>query len=328
MRVVGAIALIALLYAQASHCQPAQKIPRVGFIATLSPVSVLRTDNPAAQGFARGMAELGYVEGKTVIIEWRSALGDLDRTGSIVRELIALKSAVIVTVTNPMTLAAKQVTSTVPIVMASSAAPVEAGIVASLARPGGNITGLTLDAGPEILGKRMQLLKQLVPKSARVAVLGLDSALEGWTRAQVEEAGRAIGVRVLFMDPPASEYAAPLSKLARERVDAILVAQSAITYGNRRVVAGIAAKEKMPVLYPARDYVVDADGLVSYGPDIGEVFRRAAGYVDRILKGAKPGDLPIEQPTKFELVVNLKAARAMGLGIPSAVMQQADRVIQ
>lgn len=190
------------------------------------------------------------------------------------------------------------------------------------------MTGLTLDAGPEIFGKRLQLLKQLVPASTRVAVLGLNTGLEGWTREQAEAAARTTSVGVFFVDPPANEYASVFTKFPRERIDAILVAQSAIAYGNRRQVAELAAKAGVPVMYPARDYVIDAGGLISYGPDISEIFRRAAVYVDRILKGAKPAAMPIERPTKFELVVNVKAAAALGLAIPPAIMLQADHVIR
>lgn len=323
---VAAVALVSL--SMAAHGQPSANVPRVAFVASTSPVSELRTFSPAARGFVEGMRSRGYVEGKTLHIEWRSAEGRFERFPEIMRELVDAKVDVIITVMNPMTKAAKRATQTIPIVMAASTIPVEDGLIASLARPGGNVTGLTLDAGSEIFGKRLQLLRQLLPRANRVAVLGLGAGLEGWGREDIEKAGRAINVVLVFVQPPPTQYAESFSAMARERVDAVLVAQNAPNYGNRRLIAQLAAKYRLPVVYPARDYIVNADGLMSYGPDIREIFHRAAGYVDRILKGARPADLPVERPSKFELVLNLKAAKAMGLSIPDALLVQADHVVQ
>lgn len=312
----------------AARAQHAAKMKRVAFVATTSPITELLSFNPASRGFARGMRELGYVEGKNLLLEWRSAEGKFERFPEIMRELVKLRVDVIVTVHNTMTQAAKEATRSIPIVMASSTSPVENGLVASLARPGANVTGFTLDAGPEIFGKRLQLLKQLVPASARVAVLGINTGMEGWGRDTAEAAGRAIGVKMLFFDPAPTEYAAFFSSIEREHLDALLIAQGAQNYGHRRLIAEFAARSRIPAMYPARDYIADADGFVSYGPDISEIFRRAAGYVDRILKGANPATMPVERPTKFELIINLKAAKAIGLTVPSSLLVQADQVIE
>jgi putative ABC transport system substrate-binding protein len=323
MRVV---ALLLAAVTLAAHAQPAPKVHRVAFVASTSPVSELLTFNPAARGFADGLRERGYVEGKNVHIDWRSAEGRFERFPEIMRELVSAKVEVIVTVTNPMTKAAKDATRTIPIVMAASTIPVEDGLITSLARPGGNVTGLTLDAGPEILGKRLQLLRELLPHANRVAVLGFESGLEWWAREQAE--GRATNTNLIFLEPGPTKYAESFSAIARERPDALLVAASAANYGNRRLIAQLAAKHGVPAVYPARDYVFDADGLMSYGPDIRDIFHRAAGYVDRILKGAKPADLPVERPTRFELVINLKAAKAIGMSISNSLLIQADHIVQ
>jgi putative ABC transport system substrate-binding protein len=318
---------LVLVFAFAAAAQQPQKMHRVGFIASTSPVSELITVNPAARAFARGMRELGYIEGRNLVIEWRSAEGNFERFPEIVRELVAIKVDVIVTVTNPMTKAAKDVTRTVPIVMAASTNPVEQGLVQSFARPGGNVTGVTLDAGPEIVGKRLQLLKELFPAISRVILLG--AKLEGVDERGAEVAGQAVGIKLMFVEPdPAQQYAGAFAHIARERPDALVVAATAPNYAYRRQIAQFAATSRLPVMYPTRDYI-DAGGLVAYGVDISELFRRpAAGYVDRILKGAKPADLPVERPTKFELAINLKTARALGVTIPQAVLVRADHVIQ
>ena len=316
-------AVIALLaVSPVAQAQQSQRLHRVGFIASTSPVSELLTVNPAARAFARGMLELGYIEGRDLVIEWRSAEGSLERTADIVRELVSMKIDVIVTVTDSMTQQAKDVTRTVPIVMAASSKPVELGLVRSLALPGGNVTGLTMDAGPDILGKRLQLLKELLPGTRRVAVLGpLDE------RA-AEMAAQTIGIKLHFVAPdPAKQYANAFASLVRPRLDAVLVAAWAPNFAYRRQIADFAARNALPVMYPSRAYV-EAGGLVSYGLDVSELFRHSASYVGRILRGAKPADLPIERPTKFELVVNLRTAKAMGLAIPPLLLVRADELIQ
>ena len=321
---IGAGALFAAPLA--AKAQLPAKVNRVGYVVTTAPVSELASI-PSTTGFLKGMRELGYIEGKNLMLEWRSAEGKFERFPEIIRELVSIKVDVIVTSANPATRAAKDATRTVPIVMAASTIPVEAGLVQSLARPGGNITGLTLDASPEIFGKRIQLLKELFPKASRMAVLGFQLGLEGWRQQDAEVAGRALGTTLLFVEPVPTQFADAFALIAREHPDALLVAQSAPNYANRLQIAEFAAKARLPVMYPASDYVA-AGGLISYGVDIGEVFRRAAGYVDRVLKGTKPGDMPVERPTNFELVINLKTAKVMGLTIPPSLLLRADRVIE
>ena len=321
-----AAALIA--FSMAAAGQQAPKVHRVGFIATTSPVSELLTFNPASQGFIQGMRELGYVEGKNLKMEWRSAEGKFERFPGLIKELLALKVEVLVTVTNAMHVVAKDLTRTVPIVMAASANPVEAGLVKSLARPDGNITGLTLDVGPELFGKRLQLLRQIVPSATRIAVFGFADGLEGWKEEEAVAAARTLGATLHFIEPVHGQYAEAFAAAKRGRADVLLQAQSALGYGNRRLIAELAVKHRLAAIYPARDFVIDGGGLASYGANIGDIFRRAAEYVDRILKGAKPADLPIERPTKFELVINLRAAREIGLTIPKSVLAQADQVIE
>jgi putative ABC transport system substrate-binding protein len=322
--------IVALVIAGACVCasaQPSQTMRRVGFIASTSPVSELLTTNPASRAFALGMRELGYVEGKNLVVEWRSAEGDFAGVPAIVRDLLARQVEVIVTVANPITRAAREVTRSVPIVMASATNPVEQGLVQSLARPGGNVTGLMLDVGPEIFGKRLQLLKELQPGISRVAVLG--ARLEGLEEESARATARTVGISLLFVEPDAAQqFTEAFALLARERPEALIVASTAVNFAYRQQIAAFAAKNALPVVVPARDYA-RAGGLIAYGIDIAELFRRPlAGYVDRILKGAKPADLPVERPTKFELVINLKSAQAAGLTIPTSLLLRADEVIQ
>jgi putative ABC transport system substrate-binding protein len=314
-------------------CASAQQPPkmhRVAFVASTSPVSELigaNPINPAARGFLRGLRSLGYVQGQNLVMEWRSAEGRFERFPEIIRELISIKTDVIVTVTDPMTRAAKDVTRTVPIVMAGSGGPVEAGLIESLARPGGNITGLANISGAEIIAKRMQLLKELLPGLSRVASLQSKAeALAGWEQSAAA-VGRELGVTCLNAEHTPTDYAAAFALIARERPDALSVAHSAANLANRHLIIEFAAKNRLPAMYGSREYVT-AGGLIAYGTDIADQFHRAAGYVDRILKGAKPADMPVEQPTKWHLVVNLKTAKALGLTIPPSLLARADEVIE
>jgi len=328
MRSVCACSLMLLsAVSLAASAQPAQKAHRIGFIASTSSISEMRTVNPATTAFVQGLRELGYVEGRNLVIEWRTAEGKFDRFHEIVAELVSIKVDVIVTVMNPMTKAAKEVTQTVPIVMGASTNPVEQGLVRSLSRPGGNVTGLSLDAGPEMVGKRLQLVKELLPAVSRVVVLG--AKLEGLNERATQLVGRAVGMSLLFVEPDAAQqYAAAFASIARERPDALLVAAAAANYAQRHRIIEFAAKNKLPVMYPTRDFP-EAGGLVSYGWDLSELYRtRVAGYVDRILRGARPAELPVERPTKFELVVNLKSAKAIGVTIPPSLLLRADAVIE
>jgi len=324
------LALGALLAPISTDAQQPGKVYRVGLILTTAPVSEMAGPEPVeppTRAFLHTLRSLGYVEGQNLVFERRSAEGKFERFTEIVAELVRLKTDVIVTVGTSMAQAAKQVTTTVPIVMAASVSPVEAGLVASLGRPGGNITGLTTNTGPEIEGKRLELLKDALPKISRVAYLGMKTDWEGPPGESVKAAAKALNVTLLHAQHAPNEYAGPFAVIARQRPDALFVASSAPHYAHRRVIVQFAVKNRLPGMYPWRE-LVEAGGLMSYGVSVSDLFRRAAGYVDKILKGAKPADLPIEQPTKFELVINLKTAKALGLTIPPSVLIRADEVIR
>ena len=306
------------------------KVYRVGLILTTSPVSEMAGPNPVhplVRAFLHTLRSLGYVEGQNLVFERRSAEGKFERFAEIVAELVRLKTDVIVTVGDPMAQAAKRVTTTVPIVMVASVSPVETGLVASLARPGGNITGLTSNTGPEIEGKRLELLRDVLPKISRVAYFGMKTDWEGPSGESVKAAAKALNVTLLHAEHAPNEYSGAFAVIARQRPDALFVANSAPAFAHRHLIVEFAVKNRLAGTYAWREFV-EAGGLMSYGVSLSDLFRRAAGYVDKILKGAKPGDLPIEQPTKFELVINLKTAKTLGLTIPQSVLVRADEVIQ
>jgi putative tryptophan/tyrosine transport system substrate-binding protein len=306
------------------EAQQPKKVPRIGFIATASPSTI----SARIEAFRQGLRELGYVEGKSIVIEWRSAEGKFDRLSALAAELVRLKVDVIVTAAPLPTRAAKEATATIPIIMAFDDDPVGNGFVASLARPGGNITGLSSQSA-EISGKRLELLKEVVPRLSRVAVFG-DSTTPGNAQAlrEVELAAMAFGVQLQYLDvqnPKDIENA--FRAASNGRAGAVLVLQSAVLISQRTQIVELAAKSRLPATYIRPEYVEDG-GLMTYGVNITDLFRRAATYVDKILKGAKPADLPVEQPTKFELVVNLQAAKEIGLTISPNILARADRVIK
>ena len=272
-----------------------------------------------------------YVDGRSVVIEYRDAEGKYDRLPARAAELVALKVDVIVAADTPAALAAKQATRTLPIVFIGAGDPVTIGLVTSLARPGGNVTGLSLLA-PELVGKRLELLKQAVPGVGRVAALWQPGFVGERTEKdmlkEVEIAARALGVRLQFVEARGpADFDRAFSDMTRARADALTVLGSAMFANERRRVVDLAAKNRLPGVYGFREYV-DAGGLMAYGPNVADLFQRAATYADKILKGAKPGDLPVELPTKFELVLNLKTAKALGLTIPQSVLVRADQVIE
>ena len=309
-----------------AEAQQAANVTRIGYLShNLAASSHLR------DAFLQGLRELGYVEGRNVVIEYRYAEGKPERLPALAAELVALKVDVIVTVSNTTALAAKQATRTVPIVFTAVANPVAAGIVTSLARPGGNLTGLA-SLGSELVGKRLELVKQAVPGVSRVAVLWLPGALGERTeedmRTGADVASRALGVRLQFVEARGpADFDRAFSDMTSARADALTLLPSNMFLREHSRLVDLAAKHRLPAVYTVKEYV-DAGGLMSYGPNVADLFRRAATYVDRILKGAKPGDLPVEQPTKFELVINLKTARTLGLTIPPSVLSQADRIIE
>jgi putative ABC transport system substrate-binding protein len=321
------LALLALGAAPlAAEAQQAAKIARIGYLT-----SSLGDDPHLLEAFRQGLRDLGYVEGRNVVIEYREAEGKADRLPALAAELVALKVDVIVAPITSAARAAKQATETIPIVFAVSADPVTDGFVISLARPGGNVTGLSILA-PELVGKRLELLTQAVPGVSRVAVLRLPGALgertDKYMLKEAEAAARALGVRLQLVEARGpADIDRAFSDMTGARAGALTVLPSNMFLRERRRLVDLAAKNRLPAVYSGRA-VVDAGGLMSYGPNIADNYRRAATYVDKILKGAKPGDLPVEQPAKFELIINLKTAKDLGLIIPQSVLARADEVIQ
>jgi putative ABC transport system substrate-binding protein len=301
-------------------------VPRIGYLVTN-----LVANPHVHEAFRQGLRDLGYVEGRNVVIEYRSAEDKLERLPALAAELVALKVDVIVAGAPPAALAAKQATQTLPIVFAAVADAVTSGLVTSLARPGGNLTGLSF-LGPELIGKRLEQLKQAVPGVSRVAVLWQPGALPERTEKdilkEIEVAARALEVRPQFVEARGpADFDRAFSDMTKARAEALTVWSTPMFVNERRRLVDLAAKNRLLAVYPWREFV-DAGGLMAYGPDLADLFRRAPTYVDRILNGAKPGDLPIEQPTKFELVINLKTAKALGLTIPPSLLQRADQVIE
>jgi putative ABC transport system substrate-binding protein len=318
--------LCALLFAvyPAAEAQQQTKASRIGFLSSLSPS--VNTDR--IEAFRQGLRELGYAEGKNIFIEYRWADGKPERLPDLATELVRLKLDVIVTTGPTPTRAAKAATKTIPIVMPWDYDPVSNGFVASLARPGGNITGLSTLA-PEITGKQLELLKEIIPKLSRVAVFGTSTVPGNAEALKVTEAAaRTLKVRLQYMDILRAKDIEPAFQAAtRVRADAILALSSRLFFSHRVQVADLALRARLPAIYGEQE-LVDAGGLVTYGVSITDLFRRAAAYVDKILKGATPAEIPVEQPKKFELVINLKAAKQIGLTIPQSVLYRADRVIK
>ena len=315
----------AMLFALCSFAEAQQpKVPRIGYLSVTS-----RSTNPGrVEAFRQGLRELGYVEGKNIVVEWRFAEGKPDRLPTLAAELVRLNVDVIVSGGSTATRPAKEATSTIPIIMSQDNDPVGNGFVASLARPGGNITGLaTLRS--ELSGKRLELLKEIVPKLSRIAVLGM-STNPGNSQLlkETELAAGAFGVKLQYLDiQNPKDIESGFRAASKGRADAVLVLAGPVFSSRRTEVVQLAIKSRLPAIYDRRDFG-EAGGLMTYGVSVADLDRRAATYVDKILKGAKPADLPIEQPTKFELVINLKAAKQIGLTIPPNVLARADKVIR
>jgi putative ABC transport system substrate-binding protein len=322
-----AFALTAVLLALSfpAQAQQPKKVPRIGFLSGSPPSSI----TARTEAFRQGLRDLGYVEGKNIVIEWRSGEGKRDRFPALAADLVRLKVDVIVTAGPLVTRAAKQATSTIPIVMAQDPDPVGNGFVASLARPGGNITGLS-SLAPGLTGKQLELLKEIVPKLSRVAVFETSTRPgNAQTLREVELAAEAFGVKLQYLDvlsPKDIETA--FQAAVTERADgALWFVTGSIGNPHRKKIADLAVSSRLPVIYNLPRHV-EAGGLMFYGVNEVDLDRRAATYVDKILKGTKPADLPVEQATKFELVINLKAAKQIGLTIPPNVLARADRVIR
>jgi putative ABC transport system substrate-binding protein len=319
---------VGVLRPLAVKAQPATKVPRIGYLA----LDLAAGDPSGRDALLRGLRDLGYTEGHNVVIEYRDAQGKPERFPALAAELVALKVDVIVAGGGTLgALAAKQATTTLPIVFPVVGNPVVEGLVASLARPGGNITGLSAVA-TDLIGKQIELLTQAVPGVGLIALLlKPDATPDRNQEARLKEAefaARALGVRLqVFEARGPADFDKAFSEMSKARADGLTVLTTPVFDTERRRLARLAAENRLPAMYSYRNYV-EAGGLMSYGPNLPDMFRRAATYVDKILKGAKPADLPVEQPTKFELVVNLNAAQAVGLTIPHSMLLLADEVIE
>ena len=318
--------LVIFIFARApiAEAQQPAKIPRIGFV-TATPLASIAA---RIEAFRQGLRDVGYVEGKNILIEYRDGEGKPDRFPEVAAELVRLKVDVIITGGPTVTRPVKEATSTIPIVMAQDIDPVGSGFIASLARPGGNITGLSTLA-PEISGKQLELLKEAVPKLTRVAVLGTSNTPgNAQSLKETESAAGVLGVQVQYLDVVgAKDFESAFRAAGKARANAFLALASPVINSQRHQVIELAIKNRLPAIY-ARSEFVDQGGLMTYGVNINDLFRRAAIYVDKILKGTKPADLPVEQPRKFEFIINLKAAKQIGLTIPPNVLARADRVIK
>jgi putative tryptophan/tyrosine transport system substrate-binding protein len=316
-------ALCAMLFAHSFSvdAQQAPKTPRIGYLTLASASSNL----PRRKAFLDGLRNLGYIEGQNINIEYRYADSRTDRLPELAADLVRLQVDVIVAGGTQVNLAAKKATSTIPIVMANADDPLGSGLVQSLAKPGGNVTGLS-SMSAELNGKRLELLREAFPKARRVAVLWHTLSNPAFRETQSAAAPLGLEIRSLEVRDR-TELEGMLSLVTKERLDALFPVTSAFMSANRKPIVEFAAKRRLPALYSNDEYVADG-GLMSYAANVHEMHRRAAMFVDRILKGAKPADLPVEQPTKFELVINLKAAKQIGLTIPPNVLARADKVIR
>ncbi|MBI3636498.1 MAG: ABC transporter substrate-binding protein [Candidatus Rokubacteria bacterium] len=317
----AALALGLFTVTLAAEAQPAGKVVRIGLLD-------YGAFDPRWNAFRERLRELGYVEGQNVIFEPRWGEGQVSRLRSLAAELVAAKVDILVTAGSEAALAAKQATHSIPIVTATGGDPVELGLVAGLARPGGNITGV-ISLISQLTGKRLDLLKQLLPRASRVAILRHpDNHASALSLRDAENAAKSLGVVVQGVGVRGPrDFDAAFLAMKRARIDAIIFGENTRFIADRRRIADLAVMHRLPMIVAAKEYA-EAGGLISYGTDYPDLFRRAATYVDKILKGAKPADLPIEQPTKFELVINLKTAKALGLTIPPSLLQRADEVIQ
>jgi putative tryptophan/tyrosine transport system substrate-binding protein len=323
---IGTLAGGLLAAPLAARAQQAAKVYQLGLLGGSPPNSP--GGRVAWEGFFQGMRELGYVEGQNILVEGRFYGDHTERLPALAADLVRIKVDVIVAGTAPAPEAAQRATSTIPIVMAAHNNPVGSGLVASLAKPGKNVTGLST-LGPELAGKRLQLLKEVIPGVSRVAVLSnpTDTSQANLLR-DTQVAARSLKVRLQVLGARVpSDFAGAFSAMTKERAGGVIIITSSMFYDQRTRIAELAARSRLPAIYSAKDFA-EAGGLMAYGVNLGESFRRAATYVDKILKGARPADLPVEQPTKFDLVINLKAAKALGLTIQPSLLQRADEVIQ
>jgi putative ABC transport system substrate-binding protein len=324
-RKITVLIFCAMLFALClpAEAQQAGKVPRIGYLGTGS----LSSQSPRLKAFREALRDLGYVEGQNIAIEYRFAEGKSDRLPDLAAELVRVEVTMIVTGSTAAVLAAKQATSKIPIIVATSGDLVGTGLVTSLARPDGNITELTA-ISPDLSGKRLELLKEIVPKASRVAVLWHPSQWDEEEVRQTEIAAQPLGVKIQSLQVRhASEFQTAYAAMAREGARAIIIIQGPFTSAYRKQILELAAKNRLATMCDDPIWA-DNGSLISYGPNRSDLYRRAAVYVDKILKGAKPADLPVEQPTKFEFVINLKTAKALNLTIAQSVLYRADKVIK
>jgi len=326
---IMAVLAVAMLVPPAATAQPPARVARIGYLMT-GPLESPET-RAALGAFREGLRERGYVEGQNIVIEYRTAEGRIERFPDLAGELVGLKVDLIVAGATPTARGARQATSTIPIVAFAMGDPVGDGLVQSLAHPGGNVTGLTF-LGPQLVPKRLELLKALLPRAARVAVLWHPGAFADRTMKdmwkETEAAAQTLGVQLHPVEVRSgAELEAAFSRMSRDRADAVLLFPSTLLFNERARLVALAAKHRMPAMFNAREFV-ELGGLIGYGASLADLTRRSAIYVDKILKGARPADLPVEQPTQFELAINLKTAKALGLRIPQSLLVRADRVIE
>jgi putative tryptophan/tyrosine transport system substrate-binding protein len=322
MRAITVVFLAILAAPLAAEAQPGGKVYRIAYLFE----SVPQTSSPLG-ALEETLRELGYVEGRNLLVERRFAAFKYDRLPDLAAELVRLKPDLIVTSGNPSVAALKQATTTVPIVMAGAVDPVGAGLVTSLAQPGGNITGLSWSTGPEFIAKQLEVLKEVVPKLSRVAILR-QTGRSGAETAALESAARKLGLTILFADVRTpSDIEGAFATMTRSRAGGLLILGGSMTWVSRQQIADLAVQHRLPGIHFFREYA-EAGLLLAYGPDVMAQYRRVATYIDKILKGARPADLPVQEPTKFELVANVRTAKALGLKIPPSVLVRADRVIE
>jgi putative ABC transport system substrate-binding protein len=321
--ILASLAALCTGAASRAVAQATERLRRVGFITLRSGL------NEYDAAFREALRGLGYVEGQTIRIDYRWAAGSEQRADQLAAEMLAAKPEVIVAATTPAIRAAMRATKEVPIVIAAAADPVGSGLVASLARPGGNVTGLSL-VSPDTAAKRLQLLQELIPAVSRIAVLIMDTGVAGESNAlidQLQAAARQLRLEIAIKAlRSGADIPGAFATIQQERAQALIVSATPISIDHRGRIAEMAASQRLPAMYESQGFV-EAGGLLSYGPSLIDMYRRAAVYVDKILKGAKPADLPIELPVKYELALNLKAARALGLKVPQSIVVRADRVI-
>jgi putative tryptophan/tyrosine transport system substrate-binding protein len=315
----------------ASRAQQANKVYRVGWLFSAVPLKDMSGSDPVdpvSNAFVHGLRDLGYIEGQNLILERRSAEGKLERIDGYAAELVGLNPDVIITGGGDfMAQALRRVTKTVPIISPYGDDPVGAGLVASLALPGGNVTGFLAYTGPEFETKRLQLLKEALPNATSIAYLAMKQVWESPTGKQAEDAARMLGLRLIHVEHAPDSYSGAFALIVRDRPDALLVAYHPVNYANRQLIVEFAAMQRIPAMYPYREAVMSG-GLMSYSVSTTDLFRRAAGLVDKILKGTKPADIPVERPTKLEFWINLRTAKVLGLEIPEKLVALADNLVE